>query len=303
MKRTKHQNINGWLIIDKPQGLGSTDVVNQTRHLFDANKNGHAGTLDPFATGVLPIAFGEATKLIPYVMDGSKEYEFVLRFGFSTNTDDVEGTSVQTGGKTPSKEEILNILPYFVGKIEQTPPPYSAIKINGKRAYKLARAGENFEIPSRSVTIESLELLEQVDENSFSFRVRCSKGTYVRALGRDIALKLNTFGHLTSLRRTKCGFFCIRDTILLENVKKMVYESHQQDFLLPISTPLRDIAALAITAEDAVKLRLGQSLSPKNYDVQKYIGQTVAAFEKDCLTALVTIDERKISPIRVFNLN
>ncbi|MBR6408899.1 MAG: hypothetical protein IKS23_01475 [Alphaproteobacteria bacterium] len=152
------------------------------------------------------------------------------------------------------------------------------------------------------VTIQSLELLDQSSPDAYTFRVECSKGTYVRSLGRDIALKLSTFGHLTALRRTKCGFFSISDTILLENLKKIVYENGVQDSLLPISTPLRDIAALAITTEDAVKLRLGQSLSPKNYDVKKHIGKIMGAFENDCLTALVRIDERKISPIRVFNL-
>ncbi len=302
MKRTKHQNINGWLIIDKPQGLTSTDVVNQTRRLFDANKNGHAGTLDPFATGVLPIAFGEATKLIPYVMDGAKVYEFTLKFGSSTNTDDIEGTVTEEGGVIPSEKQILDILPSFTGQIEQTPPAYSAVKINGERAYKLARAGQKVEITPRKVQIESIELLNQISADSFQFRVRCSKGTYIRSLGRDIALRLNTFGHLTALRRTKCGFFLIEDTILLENLKNMVYESRQQDSLLPIETPLRDIAALAVTAEDAVKLSLGQGLSLKDYDVSKYIGQTMAAFNKACLTALVRVDEKKISPIRVFNL-
>ncbi len=302
MKRTKHQNINGWLIIDKPQGLTSTDVVNQTRRLFDANKNGHTGTLDPFATGVLPIAFGEATKLIPYVMDGAKVYEFTLKFGSSTNTDDIEGTVTEEGGVIPSEKQILDILPSFTGQIEQTPPAYSAVKINGERAYKLARAGQKVEITPRKVQIESIELLNQISADSFQFRVRCSKGTYIRSLGRDIALKLNTFGHLTALRRTKCGFFLIEDTILLENLKNMVYESRQQDSLLPIETPLRDIAALAVTAEDAVKLSLGQGLSLKDYDVSKYIGQTMAAFNKACLTALVRVDEKKISPIRVFNL-
>jgi len=302
MKRTKHENINGWLIVDKPKGLTSTDVVNQTRRIFDANKNGHAGTLDPFATGVLPIAFGEATKLIPFVMDGAKEYEFTLKFGVSTDTDDVEGAAVCVGGRIPSKEEILGVLPSFLGKISQIPPCYSAIKINGERAYNLARQGQEVEMSPRSVEISSLDLLEEILPDSFRFRVCCSKGTYVRALGRDIALKLNSFGHLTALRRTKCGFFSISDTILLENVKKMVYENGKQDSLLPISTSLRDIAALAIEAGDAVKLRLGQSLSPKKYDVQQHIGGMMAAFEGACLIALVRVDERKISPVRVFNL-
>ena len=295
------QHINGWLILDKPQGMGSTDAVNFTRRFFHAFKNGHAGTLDPFATGVLPIAFGEATKIIPFVTDGDKIYEFTLKFGISTNTDDIEGAVIQSCGHIPSKEDILNILPAFLGHITQTPPPYCAVKINGERAYKLAREGKSFEVPKRQVFIESLEFLEQISADSFRFKVKCSKGTYVRSLGRDIALKLNTFGHLTALRRTKCGFFSIEDTILLENLKNMVYEVDRQDFLLPIQTPLRDIAALALSAEDAVKLRLGQGLSVKKYALQQNVGQTMVAYLGDCLTALVRIDENKISPIRVFN--
>jgi len=302
MKRTKHKDINGWLIIDKPQDMGSTDVVNITRYLLDANKNGHTGTLDPFATGVLPIAFGEATKLIPFITDGDKTYEFTLKFGAFTNTDDIEGEVTKSGGRIPSKEEILSVLPSFVGEIEQIPPMYSAIKINGERAYKLARSGQTVDMPPRTVQIKSLEFLEQIAPDSFRFRVGCSKGTYVRTLGRDIALKLNTFGHLTALRRTKCGFFCIDDTILLENLKNMVYESAWQDSLLPVKTPLRDIAALAISAEDAVKLRLGQGLSAQKYGVLNSTESLMAAYDQDCLTALVRIDGKKISPIRVFNL-
>ena len=302
MKRTKHKDINGWLIIDKPQGMGSTDVVNTTRRLLDANKNGHTGTLDPFATGVLPIAFGEATKLIPFITEGDKVYEFTLKFGAFTNTDDIEGEITHSGGRIPSISEIKAVLPSFLGKIEQTPPAYSAVKINGERAYKLARAGKTFEMPARTVQIKSLKFLEQTAPDSFRFRVECSKGTYVRTLGRDIALKLNTFGHLTALRRTKCGFFSISDTILLENLKNMVYEGAWQDSLLPIQTPLRDIAALAISAEDAVKLRLGQGLSAQKYGVLNSAESLMAAYDQNCLTALVRIDGKKISPIRVFNL-
>lgn len=301
MKHTKHQNINGWLVLDKPQGMGSTDAVNITRRLFDANKNGHAGTLDPFATGVLPIAFGEATKIIPFVTDADKTYEFTLKFGVSTNTDDIEGETTNSGGRIPDLEEIRAVLPSFLGNIEQTPPMYSAIKINGERAYKLAREGKAVQMPARTVKITALEFLEQTSNDSFRFKVDCSKGTYVRTLGRDIALKLNTFGHLTALRRTKCGFFCINDTILLENLKNMVYERRGLDSLLPVQTPLRDIAALAISAQDAVKLRLGQGLSAQKYGVLNSTSSLMAAYNGDCLTALVRIDGKKISPIRVFN--
>lgn len=302
MKRTKHENINGWLIVDKPRDIGSTDVVNQTRYLLNANKNGHTGTLDPFATGVLPIAFGEATKLIPFVTDGDKEYEFILKFGTATNTDDTEGEIIGTSEIIPTTEQIQQILPQFIGTVTQIPPAYSAIKINGERAYKLARQGKDVVIPPRQVEIYELELQQQLSADSFRFRVCCSKGTYVRTLGKDIALKLGTVGHLQELRRTKCGIFTIRDTILLENIKKMVYVEQRQQMLLPTETSLRDIAVIAVSEEDAAKLRLGQGLSPKAYEVQNLINQTAAAVTENCLVALVRIEERKISPIRVFNL-
>ncbi len=302
MKRTKHLDINGWLILDKPKNITSAHAVAETRHLFNANKNGHTGTLDPFATGVLPIAFGEATKLISFITEDTKEYAFTLQFGFDTTTDDIEGEPVHSGGRIPSRDEILKILPTFLGDIVQTPPIYSAIKIDGKRAYQLARSGEDIQMPTRNIHIYCLELIKQSSENSFDFRVSCSKGTYIRTLGRDIALKLNTFGHLTALRRLKCSIFSIEDTISLENLKNMEYKTLTQDILLPVETALRDIAALAVSAEDAAKLKLGQGLSPKLYDVQNHIGSVMAAFSGSCLVALVRIDERKISPIRVFNL-
>lgn len=299
MKRTKYDDINGWLIIDKPKGIGSTDVVNLTRRLLNANKNGHTGTLDPFASGVLPIAFGEATKLIPFVTDGHKEYEFVLEFGKATNTDDTEGEITAVSDILPTKEEILAILPEFSGEIHQVPPIYSAIKINGERAYKLARQGKNIDIPSRTVQIFSLELIEQLSPDSFSFRVECSKGTYVRALGRDIALKLGTVGHLKELRRTKCGIFSLDDTILLENLKNMLYEDNRRQFLLPTETSLRDIAVIAVSPEDAAKLRLGQSISPRSYNLNGLQG-VAAALKDGCLVSLVRVEEKRISPIRVF---
>lgn len=301
MKRTKHKNINGWLIIDKPAGMGSTDVVNQTRRLLDANKNGHAGTLDPFATGVLPVAFGEATKLIPYITDGSKEYEFTLKFGTATNTDDTEGEVIARSDIIPSTEQILSVLPQFTGTVTQIPPAYSAIKINGERAYKLARKGKTPDMPPRQVEIYKLELLNRLSADSFYFRVCCSKGTYIRSLGRDIALKLGTYGHLQALRRTKCAVFTLADTILLENLKNMVYEEERLSKLLPVETSLRDIAVIAVSEEDAVKLRHGQSVSPKTYEVKSLIGKTAAAMCRDCLTAVVKIEPERISPIRVFN--
>ena len=176
MKHTKADNVNGWLIVDKPRGMGSTEVVGKTRWLMHANKNGHTGTLDPFASGVLPIAFGEATKLVPFVTDGRKEYEFVLKWGEQTITDDTDSEVIARCDKIPSHAEIVAALPHFIGNITQIPPVYSAIKIKGQPAYKLARKGQNVVIPPRKIEIYQLELLAEYADSA-KFRVECSKGT------------------------------------------------------------------------------------------------------------------------------
>lgn len=297
MKHKKGNDINGWLVVDKPQGMGSTQVVNFTRRIFNAKKNGHAGTLDPFATGVLPIAFGEATKLIDFITDGEKEYEFTICFGAETDTSDNTGNITSSGGRTPTIEEISKILPQFIGEITQTPPAYSAIKINGQRAYDLARRGQEFSIPERRVNIFDLQFLSLRD-NYADFKVKCSKGTYVRSLGRDIARALDSFGHLQSLRRTKCGLFTLNDTILLENLKNMVYV---EQTLLPLETSLRDIAVMAVSEVEASKLKQGQALSPKGRENFSSTSIAAAVFN-GVLIAIVRIEESRISPIRVFNL-
>ena len=299
MKHNKADDVNGWLIIDKPKGMGSTQVVGKTRYLLHANKNGHTGTLDPFATGVLPIAFGEATKLISFVTDGNKEYEFVLKFGQQTSTDDTEGEVIATSEKIPTKAEIERAIPHFLGEITQVPPIYSAIKINGKPAYKRARKGEDVEIPSRKVQIYALELLEY-NGASIKMRVECSKGTYIRTLGKDLALFLGTKGHLTELRRTKCGIFSLKDKILLDFLEKVEYIDERRKSLLPMETALRDIAEFAVSAEDATKLSMGQGLSAAKYGAKASM-EPVAVLFDNCLVALVRVDEKKISPIRVFN--
>ncbi len=301
-RRKKGEDINAWLVIDKPRDMTSNTVVNITRRIFNANKNGHTGTLDPFATGVLPIAFGEATKLISYVMDGDKEYEFIIQWGKETSTGDTEGEIVAESDVFPSEEEILNVLPRFIGKIKQIPSAFSAIKINGQRAYDLARKGEEVDMPEREIEIYSLEFLEELPNHQAKFRVACSKGTYVRTLGKDLAQELGTFGYLLELRRTKCGIFGSADNILLENIKKIEYKEELAKVLLPISTSLRDIAVLAVSEVDAIKLKQGQKISPKNYQVDDLVGKEVVAMFEENLVAIVGVDVSRISPLRVFNL-
>ncbi len=302
MKHNKGEDINGWLVVDKPRGMGSTEVVRRTKRLFHAKKNGHAGTLDPFATGLLPVAFGEATKLLPFVTDGVKEYEFVLQFGASTDTDDSDGKEISRCGKFPTRAEIEAVIPFFLGRIVQVPPAYSAIKINGCRAYELARKGIETELSGREVEIYDLKLTEELPNHQARFYVKCSKGTYVRTLGKDIALKLGSLGYLQELRRTKCGIFDLKHKILLENLENIVYGEDLKKFLLPIETFLCDITVIAVSEADAAKLRKGQAISPKAYDVSKPAGEEVVAVFEGKPAAIVRIDERKIAPVRVFNL-
>lgn len=294
-----NQDINGWIILDKPQGISSNQALRKIQYLLRAKKAGHIGTLDPFATGVLPLAFGEATKLIPYLEGTEKTYEFTLKFGQETTTDDTEGEICTTSPHIPSRQDILSIIPNFIGNISQIPPKYSAIHINGERAYTLARKNIDFEIPSRQITIKDLHLLNYTQEQcSANFSVTCSKGTYVRTLGHDIAQKLNTCGHLTALRRTKNGFFDLSHTILLDNLKNILYKSDGVSPLLPVETFLCDITVIALTEAETLKLRSGQTIDSTRFNLSN---RTYAACYNDKLIALVAPDEKSLRPIRVFN--
>ncbi len=295
-----NQNINGWIILDKPKGMSSNQVLRKIQYLLHAKKAGHIGTLDPFATGVLPLAFGEATKLIPYMEKKEKSYEFTLKFGEKTTTDDTEGEICNTSDKIPSADEIQNIIPCFMGKIVQTPPKYSAIHVNGQRAYTLARQGKTFELPKREVEIRELSLLKyDIAQKEAAFSVTCSSGTYIRTLGCDIAEKLTTYGHLSSLRRTKNGFFNLSDTILLDNLKNMLYKNGGVFPILPVETFLCDITVIALTQDEALKFRNGQHIESERF---YSLSNPVAACLKGRLVALAERKENSLHPIRVFNL-
>ena len=300
-RKRKGDKIDGWLVIDKPYGMGSTKVVGKCRYLTKAQKVGHAGTLDPLATGVLPIAFGEATKTIPYIMDAEKTYQFTVTWGEARSTDDAEGDVSDQSDKRPSREEILKILPEFTGRIKQIPPAYSAIKIDGKRAYDLARAGQEFEIKEREVEIYALNLLDSTLENA-TFEVQCSKGTYVRSLGRDIALKLGTFGYISMLRRTKVGSFDLGSTISLVKLEELVHSAPLEEWILNVVTVLDDILALAVTKEQANFLKNGGFICRENLPPSIRIGKIYRAMEGDKLIALCELDEEYLKPTRVFNL-
>ncbi|MEM8839495.1 MAG: tRNA pseudouridine(55) synthase TruB, partial [Pseudomonadota bacterium] len=214
-RRKKGLNINGWVILDKPHEMTSTQAVGKVKWLFNANKAGHAGTLDPLATGLLAIALGEATKTVPFIMDGSKTYDFTLLFGEETDSCDAEGTVVETSDRRPSREEIETILPEFTGLVTQVPPAFSAIKVNGERAYDLAREGEAVELEAREVEIDALDLVS-FDGEEARFSCLCGKGTYIRSLARDIAKALGTCGRVSALRRLAVGPFSENDMISLD---------------------------------------------------------------------------------------
>jgi len=254
-RRRRGEKVDGWVVLDKPVGPGSTQAVSRVRRLFGAQKAGHGGTLDPLASGVLPIALGEATKTVPFVMDGRKEYRFTLCFGVARATDDAEGAVTATSDVRPSDEAIRAALPRFIGEIEQMPPAYSALKVEGRRAYDLARAGTAGALRPRRVAIERLELLGRPDPDHAEFAVACGKGTYIRALGRDLARALGTVGHLSALRRTAAGPFREEAAISLSKLEALGHIPALFGVLAPVSTALDDIPALALTGDEANRLR------------------------------------------------
>ncbi|HEY2883684.1 MAG TPA: tRNA pseudouridine(55) synthase TruB [Rhizomicrobium sp.] len=259
-RRKKGQRIHGWVVVDKPAGITSTQVVGIVKRVFDAQKAGHAGTLDPMATGILAVALGEATKTVAYAMDAEKIYRFTACWGEARDSDDAEGAVTSTCSQRPTREEIERVLPDFVGRLEQVPPAYSAIKVQGERAYDLARDGEVPVLEPRSVEVFAATLLGLPDGDHAEFEIRCGKGTYVRAWVRDLALALGTLGHVSALRRTRIGAFCERDAIALETLKGFMHIPAAFEHLRPISTALDGIPALAVTGPDAVRLRSGNPI-------------------------------------------
>lgn len=261
-RQKRGRPLDGWLIVDKPPGLTSTDVVNRVRRAFDAQKAGHGGTLDPLATGLLPVAFGAATKTVPYVMDGTKLYRFTLRFGEARNSDDADGAVITTSDARPDRSVIEAALPAFRGDIMQTPPAFSALKIAGERAYDLARAGAAPELAPRPARVDRFDLIEQADPDYAVFEVESGKGVYMRALARDLAHACGTVGHVAALRRLRVGPFTEAHAIPLDAILAGVDASPASpDLLLPVETALADIPALALTEAEASELQHGQAIS------------------------------------------
>lgn len=300
-RRKKGRAISGWINLDKPYEMGSTGAVNKIRHLFDARKAGHAGTLDPLATGILPIALGEATKTVSFMQHAAKSYRVDMALGAATNTDDIEGEVIATSAHRPETQEIEAALAQFIGEIEQVPPQFSAIRVDGQRAYKAARAGETVVLAARHVRIDAIRLIERPDADTVVLEVDCGKGTYIRSLIRDLAHHLGTQAHVGNLRRTRVGPFDEKNALGLDKLTHLGHYAPDlaalDACLLPLATALDDIPALAISADAASRIRQGQAISPQSPHQGTVLltcdGQPVALAE-------ATGDI--IRPLRVFNL-
>jgi tRNA pseudouridine55 synthase len=303
-RRKKGRAIHGWLVLDKPVGMTSTQAVGAVRRLFDARKAGHAGTLDPLATGVLPIALGEATKTVPYAVDGTKHYRFTVRWGAGTDTDDAEGRITAASELRPSRSAVEALLPRFTGSILQTPPAFSAIKVDGNRAYDLARAGEVVELEARLVQIDSLDLRDMPDADTAIFEARCGKGTYVRALARDMGSELECLGHLIALRRTRVAPFDEAQAVRLSDLEAAAEEGEDalHALLLPIEAALQDLAAISVGQNDAARLLRGQAVLIRGRDAPTTTGPTYATC-KGQLIAVGQIEKGELRPVRVFNFD
>lgn len=305
-RRRKGEPVHGWIAIDKPVGMTSTQVVAKVRWLLNAQKAGHGGTLDPLATGILPVALGEATKTVPYVMDGEKVYSFAIVWGEQRTTDDEEGEVCATSDHRPSVEEILAALPQFIGVISQVPPRYSAIKVDGQRAYDLARDGEEVDLDARPIRIDAFDLVEALPDRA-RFRVRSGKGAYMRSLARDLAHAVGTVGYITELRRLSCGPFSEETAISLDKLGEVGHSAPPLELLLPIATALDDIPALAVSESEARRLYNGQAL-PLSAGAARLSRSDLAEGDLVCvgtaekLVAIARIEDGAIRPIRVLNL-
>ena len=301
MGRTrKGRDISGWLVVDKPAGITSTSVVNKVRWAFDAKKAGHAGTLDPEATGVLAVALGEATKTVPYITDALKAYEFTVRLGVSTNTDDTEGEVTGTTELRPDDEAIKAALSAFIGDIEQVPPQFSAVKVDGQRAYKLARDGEEMELAARPLWVESLLLTDRPDVDHVTLEMVCGKGGYVRSIARDLGKALGCLGHVRNLRRVWSGPFDVEQGITLAKIEEMAKSPDLDAYLLPLEQGLHDLPQVSATAEGAARLRNGNPGMVIARDIE-YGDECWAAFEGKAV-AVGRYKAGELHPSRVFNL-
>jgi len=301
--RVPKRDVHGWLVLDKPVGVTSTTAVAILKRLTCARKVGHAGTLDPLASGLLPIAFGEATKTVSYVMDGEKVYRFKVRWGVETDTDDAEGKPVAESAARPTHGEIESALPAFTGTIEQTPPKFSAIKVEGERAYDLARAGEEVSLSARPVEIHSLHMVDQPDADHAVFEAECGKGTYVRAIARDLGRMLGSLGHVCELRRTRVGSFDENSAIALDDVEKLAESSPDAliGVLLPVASSLSMMPSVSVGPDDAQRIRMGQPVFLRGRDAPVLEG-TVTVSARGALIALADIEQGALKPKRIFHL-
>jgi tRNA pseudouridine55 synthase len=303
-RRKKGNAVHGWLVLDKPQNMTSTQAVGAVRRVFNAQKAGHSGTLDPLATGILPIALGEATKTVSFAVDGEKAYRFTVRWGAETDTDDTEGSVTKTSDRRPDGASIETLLPRFHGEIMQVPPAYSAIKIEGARAYDLARDGETVVLEARPVFIDSLQLVDMPDDATSVFEARCGKGTYVRALARDLGRILGCYGHVIALRRTRVGPFDEAAAVTMETLLALGNADDPDPLLRslkPVEAALADLPELNVSQSDAASLARGQTVLIRGRDAPILSGPAYAT-SKGRLIALGELARGALHPTRVFNL-
>jgi tRNA pseudouridine55 synthase len=300
-KRVK-RDVHGWVVLDKPVGMSSTHAVSVVKRLFQAKRAGHAGTLDPLASGVLPIALGEATKTVPFVMEGRKVYRFTVRWGEERDTDDAEGRITASAPERPSAAALAALLPRFVGQIAQVPPRFSAVKIDGERAYDLARDGEAVDIAPRQVEIHHLELTETPDPDHATLLAECGKGTYVRALARDMGRALGCLGHVVGLRRTAVGPFGEDVAVSLDALQRLRSgEAIERAALLPVEAGVGALPALQVSSSDAGRLARGQAVLLRGRDAP-VMGGWVSVSSGGALIALAQVEKGELRPRRIFNL-